>query len=312
MLSTLEAVQNIGLNAQKLDVWSRDGDFDILHVWGLDHIHEMSVYFAKKAGKKVVITSLFRDFSTLNIRIRHLISKYAGAAKIMKRIAAMADSIVVVNDIEADFASKYFNIDADKIYYIPNIVDYRYYEINNKPGLFHSFDNFVLCTGNICKRKNQLNLIKACISKSIKLVLMGNPLLGEEEYCREVRRLVGDNPDIMWIEGVKENSSELFEAYEKCAIFALPSVFEQGPISAYEALASNCKVLIADRRYAYQEFYKHVKRVNPFSVEDIAQGISVIMERPEDFVSPSDIVDACKAKNVALAYQNVYQKMLKK
>lgn len=308
MLSTLNAVQNVGVDAAKMDVWSRDNDFDILHVWGLDHIHEIAVYFASKAGKKIVITSLFQNFDPLVKRLRHFVSSYTGIAKCMTGIAAMADSIVVVNDIEADIAHKYFKIPYSKITYIPNIVDSKYFD---KPtGTIKSFrgmHGYVLATGSICVRKNQLNLAKACKKLNLKLILVGNTLLGEEVYGAEVTAVIDEMSGSMIIEGLPPHSEELISAYRNCAVFALPSQFEQGPISAYEALATGCKLLIANKKYSYQEFYQNVKRVDPNSIDSIAAGLKDIINNPEKYEQPLHVMDACKSENVGMQYKALYE-----
>jgi glycosyltransferase involved in cell wall biosynthesis len=310
MLSTLKAVQDAGVNAEKLDVWSRDSDFDILHVWGFDNIHQVAVYFAKKSNKKVVITSLFQDFNSINRIIRHNISRFIGPVRPMIKLGEMADSIVVVNDIEIDIATRHFKIPSKKITYIPNIVDNKYYDLKNINGAFNGISNYVLCTGNICQRKNQLNLVKACKLAGVNLVLLGNQLPGEEKYGNEVQELIDKEDNMMWVKGIKENSAELLSAYKNCRIFALPSFQEQGPISVYEALAAGCKVLIADRKYAYQEFYKNVERVDPFSVNDIAKGLKKILSEGDGFVPPANIMDACRSENVGKQYKAVYERII--
>lgn len=311
MLSTLNAVQNSGIDAEKMDVWSRDSNFDILHVWGLDHIQEIAVYFAFKSGKKIVITSLFQNFDPLIKKIRHFVSSRIGIARCMIRIAEMAHSIVVVNDIEADIANRYFNIPYSKISYIPNIVNSKYF--NYRPPLTHNFrgvSKYVLCTGSICERKNQLNLANACKQINLNLVLIGKVLLGEEEYGNQVKSVLSNMPGSILIDGLEENTDELINAYSNCSIFALPSYFEQGPISAYEALATGCKLLIADRKYAYQEFYKNVKRVNPASVAEITKGLKEILANPERYNQSLSIVDSCKSENVGNSYKKLYEKII--
>src|SRR3569623_2271318 len=35
MLDTLDSIKNVGVDASKLDIWSRDNNFDIIHLWGV-------------------------------------------------------------------------------------------------------------------------------------------------------------------------------------------------------------------------------------------------------------------------------------
>lgn len=311
MLSTLAAVQNCGVEAEKLDVWSRNADFDILHVWGLDHIHEVAVHYGTRSGKKVVITALFQDFGNWERRYKHFFSKYTGIAKCMIKIATEASSIVVVNDIEAAIAEKYFKIPSSKISYIPNIVDEKYFltPLAN-PVPFRGISNYVLCTGNICERKNQLNLVKACKEAGVNLVVIGKVIAGEENYGDKVLSLLNETPGFLHVENLMENSDELIAAYHNCALFALPSKFEQGPISAYEALVCGKSLLIADKKYAYQEFYQNVKRVNPDSVESIKDGIKEILSNPSKYKQLQTTMDACRAQSVGNKYKQLYNNIV--
>jgi glycosyltransferase involved in cell wall biosynthesis len=311
MLSTLKSVQLANCDASKIDIWERNSDFDIMHFWGLEYAHEATINFAVKAGKKIVITALFPDFNSLNRRFRHFISTYAGPAKFKIQIAEKVDSIVVVNEVEAHIATKYYKIPASKITYIPNIVHEKYFNSVIESDDFYGLNNYVLCTGNICPRKNQLNLAKACAAAGAKLVLLGNTMLGENNYATQVKNIIDQNADSMiWIKGVKENTDELLHAYQRCAVFALPSLHEQGPISAYEAVATNCPVILADKPYSYQHFYKNIQRVDPKSITSIASSIKKIITNPVLYKSFSKEIDECKSENVGEKYVQLYNKLM--
>src|SRR4051812_48074208 len=58
MLDALEAARRAGVAIQQLDPWSRDDAFEIVHVWGLETANASLVMWAKRAGKKVVLTAL--------------------------------------------------------------------------------------------------------------------------------------------------------------------------------------------------------------------------------------------------------------
>jgi len=308
MLSTLKAVQEAKVDADKLDPWSRDDDFDIVHLWGLELNHSKILHFAKKAGKKVVVTALFDSYSTPYKKLRHLISSKVYKARLLKEMACMIDKVVVINELEIGIAHKYFDIPYTKISLIPIIINDSFFERTSNKVPFHGLTNYVLCTGNICQRKNQLALVKGCKKAGLNLILMGNVLAGEESYADLVAAEM-DTKTMLWLKGVKENSSELITAYQNCAIFALISFMENSPISAFEALASGCKVVLADRKYSYQSFFKNVQRVNPNSVDDIAEGILKSIANEND---PSSIglIEECKSYEVGAKYKNLYCSLL--
>ncbi|MEO6289142.1 MAG: hypothetical protein ABIO76_04445, partial [Ginsengibacter sp.] len=92
MLSTLDAVTKAGVEASKLDIWSRDADFDIIHLWGVSPHNFQIIDWAKKTGKSVVATVLMPYHDTIRsklgyihrfLKIRHLIHYYSKIDKIV-------------------------------------------------------------------------------------------------------------------------------------------------------------------------------------------------------------------------------------
>ena len=139
---------------------------------------------------------------------------------------------------------------------IPNIVEDSFF----KPPNFdfkkkYGIEQYVLCTGNICARKNQYNLALACINLNLNLVLIGNVLDGENMYGDKLAALEKEHQNIKWIRHMESGSDELVSAYYNCAVYALPSNSETQPISALEAVAMEKPLVLLDRRYAHQSFY---------------------------------------------------------
>lgn len=308
MLSTLKAVQDVGIAAEKLDPWSRDNDFDIVHLWGLELNHCKILHFAKKDGKKVVVTALFDSYETPYKKLRHFISSKVYKTRILKEMAREIDKIVVINELEADIARKYFDVPYSKISVIPIIVNDAFFSNENKKSNFQGLSDYVLCTGNICRRKNQLNLVKACKLAGLNLVLMGNVLTGEEHYAKLVQSEV-DNKSIFWLKGISENSSELIDSYQNCSVFALLSFLENSPISVFEALASGCKVVLADRRYSYQDFYRNVERVDPNSIEGIAAALKKASLNSAMGRSSINLIESCRSGPVGNKYRMLYEEV---
>ena len=307
MISTLEAVQAAGVHADKLDPWSRDDDFDIVHLWGLELNHSKILDFATKAGKKIVMTALFDSYSTPYKKLRHLVSSMVYKARILKEMAGRIDKVVVINDLEVAIAHKYFDIPYKKISVIPVIINEAFFGSAQNKMPFHGLTDYVLCTGNICHRKNQLTLVKACKKAGLNLVLMGNVLPGEESYAELVAAEI-ESKSMVWLKGIKENSSELIAAYKNCTVFALISFMENSPISAFEALAGGCKVVLANRNYSYQAFFKNVERVDPNSIDDVAEGILKAIANTR-YTSSLTLMEECKSGAVGNKYKNLYSSL---
>ena len=311
MLDALKAAKEAGADVQPLDVWSRDSDFDILHVWGFEASHLPAIYWAHRSGKRVVMTALlgyFDSFSLAN-RLRKFGSRVLGRSRALREISSYLDLLVVLNEAQADVATNYYDIPRSKITIIPNIINEDYFNLNGdilSRTVEHKVNNYILCTGNICKRKNQLALTEAALSARTSLLLVGPVLAGEEEYGNALTKLIAGQESVRWIAGLPQGSHELLAAYRGCIGFALPSYIETQPISALEAAAAGKPLLLADLPWARQSFYQGAYLSDPDSPSAIKHGIECLRQSPTSFIPPKVILERCRSTEVGAAYAQAY------
>lgn len=309
MINAMRSMQNLGCDVSQLDIWSRDSDFDVLHLWGIGPHNYHVIDWAKKSEKCLVATVLLPYFDTFRSKIGNLYREiFSPSFMQLVRYFALIDRIVVVNDLQADVLLRYFKVHENKIDVIPNIVDDNFF--NNSINSFedkYQIRDFVLCTGNISSRKNQLNLALACISRGFPLVLIGNELTGESDYASKLSEIVSRHSNILWLDEMQSASNELVAAYNACSFFALPSLDETQPISALEAVAVKKPIMLLDRQYAKQEYYKGAVLCKSTSVSDISTALDVLVS--SNLVFDSQYIVACRAINVGKAYKDVYLKL---
>lgn len=308
MLAAMTAAQHVGVDVLPLNPWDRDASFDALHVWGLGVTHQPAVFWAHQARKAIIMTALL-PYSTPVTRLRHFASMIVGPARERRRLLEMVDVLVVVND-EQMIAAQAIGVPTDKIVSIPNIVEDEFFPPTAAAELTPvvPLKDFVLCVGNVCRRKNQLNLVRAASATGCPLVLIGPLLDGEQPYGAEVDRLVEEQTKIRWIKGLPPGSTELRSAFAQCVGHALPSLDECQPISALEAAASRKALLMADRPYAHQSYFKNAILVDPDSVESIAVGLRSLVGSPGRYVPPPSILERCRRDRVGEAYRGAYQR----
>jgi glycosyltransferase involved in cell wall biosynthesis len=315
MLNTLDAVIKAGVEASKLDIWSRDNDFDILHLWGVGPHNYHLIDWAKKAGKKIVATVLSPYYDTFKSKLgfyyRHFFPDYVGQ---LIHYYQIIDKIIVLNNLQLNVLNKYYRVPASKMEIIPNIIEDKYFDIpefdfKKKYGI----NNYVLCTGNISPRKNQYNLALACINLKINLVLIGNILDGELTYGKQLETIIAAHKNILWIRELPKASDELVAAYYNCSVYALPSKEETQPISALEAAAMRKPLVLIDRMYAHQSFYQGAVLSKSPSVKNIemalkhAMTINVLQEMNPELLNCKEKVVGNKYK---MCYLNLSQKTL--
>jgi glycosyltransferase involved in cell wall biosynthesis len=309
MIAAMESARAAGAEIAPLDFWKREADFDILHFWGLHLQHSETIKWAHAAGKKTVVSALV-SYPGWKSWLRRKLSSVIGPARLRNMMLPMIDLITSVNEAQARFLVRTVGVAAEKVAVIPNSVDDVFFEAGGptEAGAIGIRD-YVLCVGNICRRKNQLYLVEACGRLGVPLLLVGNVLTGEEDYGQAVAQAITTNSRFRWIRGLRPGSAELAGAYRNATVFALPSHVEQQPISALEAAASRKALVLAKRPYAGQEFYQHAVLADPRSVDDIARALREALDHPEKCCPPLSVIEQCRRERVGAAYVAVYQRL---
>jgi glycosyltransferase involved in cell wall biosynthesis len=311
MLSAYDAINEFSkdiLNLKKIDVWKKNIDFEIAHFWGLEMANFNNVYWANKSGKKVVLTVLLSYYDKPYSKLKHKISSYIHNAKYQLELLKYVDALVVVNDEQRNVASSIFKFDKSRIYVIPNIIHdnfIKYEEVNS-----NGQQDYVLITGNVCKRKNQLTLAKACAEINKNLIIVGKEMPGEENYAKELQILVDKSANIKWIKGLTENSDQLISLIKNCFMFALPSFSETQPISLLEAAFCQKPLLISNNIFAKQKYYENAYLVETNSIESIKKGLISVFSNPSMYVVPQKNLVPCTKFKVAESYTKVYLSLI--
>ncbi len=310
MIGAMDSVRSRGLDIRPLDWWSKDDDFDIIHCWGLSAQHENAINWARTAKKKVVISVLV-GYPSWTALLRRRLSEAAGLNRWRKRILNLVDAVTVVNQDQADFVCQFGGVAPERVFVIPNIVResfLNYPKMESRPP--SHLAGYILTTGNLCSRKNQLSLVMACRDLGVPLLIIGDVLTGETDYGEAVAREVATSQNIRWIKSLPAGSGELISAYANAKIFALPSYEETQPISALEAVAMEIPILLADRPYARQTYFYKAGLVNPNSVKSISAVLAQMIEQPTLFRDPAIVLDPFRATSVGAAYAAVYKTIL--
>lgn len=307
MINAMNASRTAGIDISPLDPWRRQDDFDLLHLWGLDLQHEQTIRWARLSGKKTILSVLVKYPGWQN-RFRFAVSWLLGPWRMKARMLTQVDAVTVVNQQQAEYLCSIVGYPRERIFVVPNVVEDIFFAPPHSVAGFNlDIDNYVLSTGNICQRKNQLSLVRACRSLGVPLLLVGNPLPGEENYARAVSEEISGDPRMRWLRGLPAGSPELAMVYDQAALFALVSLEETQPISALEAAAAGKPLLLTNRPFAKQEYYNGAVLVDPVSVTEIYIGIKRALEQPQNHTPPRHAIEQCRFSVVGKTYADIYQ-----
>jgi glycosyltransferase involved in cell wall biosynthesis len=138
--------------------------------------------------------------------------------------------------------------------------------------------DFLLGVGRICRRKNQLNLIRAARRLKLPLVLIGP--LNDSNYYQECRReAVGQK--VLFIDTL--TPPELASAYAAAKVHALVSWYDTPGLVSLEAALAGCTIVSTNRGSAREYFGELAYYCNPDDLDSIIEAIANAWKTEKDF-----------------------------
>jgi glycosyltransferase involved in cell wall biosynthesis len=162
------------------------------------------------------------------------------------------------------------------------------------------------------RRKNPLDIIKACKDLNIPLVLIGAPTSGEEDYFCECQKMAQSSEKIKMIGFLPHDSEELSSAYAAAKVFVLPSNFETPGLAALEAGLAGCNIVITRYGSTREYFRDHAWYVDPWSLKDLRVKIKDAYEQPKSSELKKLILDNYTWEKAAEKTLQAYQMVLNK
>lgn len=294
---TAAALQELGIEVKFHNIWNDlDPSADILHCFSIDSSNYNLARRAKKYGLKVVVSPVLNAFAT---PIWLLKSKIIGSNipgfytqyKLARQLFSITDIAIALNIEESQLLQKCFGVPEDKIRIIPNGIDEKYFNANEKPfrDKYKEFGKILLQVSAIEKRKNQLNVAKAfeILKKKNELKLsyinIGPTRDSSEKYKKSIEDL---NISEVHLLPPLDNSDPLLpSAYAAAEFFILPSYSEVMPLVLYEAAAAGCRLLISKNIPIEYFLDKLVIKFDPNNPESIAKAIINAEENKEEVIS---------------------------
>jgi glycosyltransferase involved in cell wall biosynthesis len=212
--------------------------------------------------------------------------------------------------MEADLMCRAYNLDPGRMHVVPNGVEERF--VDATPDLFvaeYGLRDFVLCVGRIDGRKNQLGLLRALRGAAYPIVIIGEPVLGQEQYFEECRREAG--PNVHFLGKIEHGSPLLASAYAAAALLVLPSYIETPGLCALEAGLAGTPLVVTEQGCTREYFGEHALYVHPDSAEQVRTAVDrVLNERPDTGALRERIHSNYLWRHAAAATRAGYQRAL--
>jgi glycosyltransferase involved in cell wall biosynthesis len=254
---TKAALEALGCQVDYLRWWDQAQRADILHYFGRMPPHLLR--FAQAKGIKVVLGELLTVQGSRpgwQLWLQRDIMRLLGTAMPVKLGAAfrweshrLADASIALTAWEAHLLNYLFDAPQEKIHIIPNGVEGAF--LDSTPA---TRGQWLVCTATITERKRVLELAQAAVEAQTPLWIIGKAYSDSDAYARELFKLVKTHPQILRFEGPIEDRIKLAQAYRESRGFVLLSFCESLSLSALEAAACQCPLLLADLPWARTVF----------------------------------------------------------
>ncbi len=305
MLRALELLRGQGIHAAPLDFWSRDDEFDVLFLWGLDPTHVKTARAAKANGKKIVVFGLL-PYLSVEGWIRHIGGLIEGRRRAALQILSITDRLLVHSDQQIRSAVWMFGFPAEKVTVVPNIIE-PYFFAPEALAPLDDLTGYIACIGNIWPRKNQVRLARAAKAASCPVLFAGAAMGGQEAYTREFVDLVDSTPMMRWHGWLPADA--IRRVYANAIGVALPSFAETQPGTAFEAAAMGKPLMLGNRSYAKQKYFKGAYLADPASERSIAAGLDAIRQSPDRYTIDKRVMAECHPDQIAVTLRRAFESL---
>jgi len=255
---TKQALELQGVEVDYLRWWDPDQKGDIIHFFG--RANPSLIHFAHGKSIKYVMSDLLTaqgSRSRTQLRIQAALERILRSSVPPAFLATFrwdayhkADAVVVLTKWEAEIVSMLFGA-SSKIHIVPNGVEEEFFL---KSSTHADRGPELVCTATITERKRVLETAKAAVFASIPLRVVGAPYSEKDVYFKEFIRLAAEHPQIVRYTGAVSDRRELARIYQSARGFVLLSTMESLSLSALEAAAAGCPLLLADLPWARGAF----------------------------------------------------------
>lgn len=323
LLKTKEYLERQGIQIKLFNPWEdKLENYDILHLFGSvkDSLGFLKV--AKEAGLKICLSPMFwtdirRWRGEIGIRrktevfLRHVAKRFlpflpSGRRKMYK----LADLILPNSESEARQIKRYFLIQDEKFFIVPNGVELRFKDAESDEFVRkYNLKDFILYVGRVEPRKNQLNFIKAMKNfRRLPIVFVGDHTL-EHKYYYQI--CLQEKTDNMHFLGYIDHDSSLFASmYAACRIFCLTSWFETPGLSALEAALAGKNLVLTPYGSTREYFGEYALYARPHCIKEIRTMVEKAIKKPFPQELKRRIVSNYSWENVALSTREAYQRLL--
>jgi len=308
---TKQALEAVGVEVEYLRWWDGSQRGDIIQFFG--RANPSHIDFAHAKGMKYVMSELFTGQGSrtpTQLRLQGIIEQ--GLRKVVPAqflanfrwdAYRKVDALIVGTPWEAEVAKLLFCPPKQKIHIIPNGVEDIFFADPANPL---PRQKELVCTATITPRKRIVELTEAAISSRTPLRIYGMPYGQHDSYYELFLRTAAKAPGLVSYEGPVNDRTQLARIYQTARGFVLLSSMETRSLSAEEAAAASCPLLLSDLPWARSTFGENATYCPVGDIEVTAQALRRFYSQAESLPRPTR---PCRWADVATQLVTIYRKL---
>jgi glycosyltransferase involved in cell wall biosynthesis len=262
LLQTRTALGQVGVDTDFVRWWDASQRGDVIHFVGRPTADYIT--FAQGRGCRVVIADLIMGAGSRSgkelalqktfIKLSRRLLPATFTVKMAWDAYRVADACIAITDWEAHLMNYLFDAPKERLHVVPNGVEEFFFD-SPKTGR----GQWLVCTATITVRKRVLELAQAAVQAQTPLWVLGRPYSDSDPYAQNFLALAKQHPQVLRYEGAVSDRTQLPRIYREARGFVLLSTMETQSLSALEAAACECPLLLADLPWARSTFKNGVK-----------------------------------------------------
>ena len=254
---TKAALEKIGVEVEFLRWWDDSQRGDILHYFGRPPLP--LTILAQQKGMKVVLADLLTAQGS-RPRWKHWLHRAAQrvlratlpaslTAGVTSESYRVADACCALTPWEAHLMRFIFGAPSERVHVLPNGVEAEFFQASKRTR-----GSWLVCTATITPRKRVVELAEAAVQARTPIWIIGKPYAESDPYHGRFMKIANTNRDLVRFEGPVNDRARLAEIYREAHGFVLLSTMESLSLSALEAAACECPLLLSDLPWARVTF----------------------------------------------------------
>lgn len=308
LLKTREYLAKTGIeavidNRPNLDL----ATYDLVHLFNLIPVAQTHEYYqnARRQHKRVVLSTVFwepEEFFSVSGEPEKLREWWQKTGSLRREILNGTALILPNSTLELEALRKSLGPLPPAVV-VPNAADKSF--AFAKPDHFiqkYGWRDFLLTVGRICRRKNQLSLIKIAQKMKLPLVIIGP--VNDFRYYQECRR-ESAGQKVLFIDTL--NPVELASAYATARVHALVSWYDTPGLVSLEAALAGCAIVSTDRGSAREYFEDKAFYCDPGDLSSIANTVATAWNAGKDEQLKERVLANYTWERVAQVTKEAYQ-----